>query len=234
MSSRLSSESDWYCPMRVWNGKRRERKKGSERGKERREGKVNWRKERWSKKILGKHRYFTKCIRDRKSFIGDLRILGRPCFKGEVISTKWHRLWIRKEAQSIHWDLQIRDGWCPWPENNSELLGEEVWFYRTAELIGDKKLATVKGEDLFAGLVFEGLQKDETREESTASRWGSWDVVVGKEDRSEAELGVSEAESTTDGIKSSRRYKEIQRCGAQGKIVDNTGSWSRSEGREQA
>lgn len=40
-------------------------------------------------------------------------------------------------------------------------------------MIGDKKLATVKGEDLFAGLVFEGLQKDETREESTASRWGS-------------------------------------------------------------
>lgn len=92
---------------------------------------------------------------------------------------------MRKEALSIHWDLQLKDGWCPCQENKHELLEEELWFYWIAELTGDKKLATVKGEDLFAGLIFEGVQKDEMKEGNTASRWSSWESCSSwKEDRS--------------------------------------------------
>lgn len=170
MNGRLSSESDWYCPRRVQNGKRngreeiwREKKKRGKGKRERKESQSIEGKERGSKRIL-EEAVFHQVNKGPRTFVGTWEFLRRNCFQEEVLSTKWHRHQIRQEAQSSPWVLQLGDSWYSWQGNTSGLLGEEIRFYWFAEFTEGQNAATVKRENLFAVHIFEGLKKEEGKE----------------------------------------------------------------------
>lgn len=95
----------------------------------------------------------------------------------------------------------------------------------------DQNAATIKGENVFAWLISEGLKKEPVREaQQSWERRLYWEEGEGHK----IQLDMSEMEGTADEIKSAKRSREIHRWGAQGKISSDMGSWSRREGRQQA